>query len=128
VLRDAFVMDIVRKNLVSQNLNAGQMFSKSGAAFSLVSKQSSAFVSALPVSGYDFYFYAVEKDGVEYFRNPYFDTRTGDFHNFVLQTSVSGKDSEIVQVAYTACMIANCENAEQIRAISSDFVTDVITL
>ena len=128
VLRDAYIMDTVRKNLVSQNLNAGQMYSKSGVAFSLVSKQSSAFVSALPVSGYNFYFYAVQKDGVEYYRNPYFDTRTGDFHNYVLQASVSGRDSEVVKVAYTACMIANCENAEQVRATSSDFVTDVITL
>jgi len=128
VLRDAYIVDIVRRNLVSQGLNAGQMFSKSGAAFSLVSKESSAFVSALPVKGYEFYFYAVQKDGVEYFRNPYFDTRTGDFHNYVIQATVSGKDSEIVNVAYTACMIANCENSEQIRSISSDFVTDVITL
>jgi hypothetical protein len=118
----------VRKDLVSQNLNAGQMFSKSGAAFSLVSGQSSAFVSVLPVSGYNYYFYAVQKDGAEYYRNPYFDTRTGDFHNFVLQTNVSGKDSEIVEVSYTACMIANCDNSEQVRVISSDFVTDVITL
>jgi len=128
VLRDAYIMDTVRKDLVSQNLNAGQMFSKSGAAFSLVSGQSSAFVSVLPVSGYNYYFYAVQKDGAEYYRNPYFDTRTGDFHNFVLQTNVSGKDSEIVEVSYTACMIANCDNSEQVRVISSDFVTDVITL
>jgi len=128
VLREAYIMDTVRKGLVSQNFNAGQMYTKSGTAFSLVSKQSSAFVSVLPVSGNSFYYYAVEKDGVEYYRSPYFDTRTGDFHNYVLQTTVSGKDSEIVQVAYTACMIANCENAQQLRSISSDFVTDVITL
>jgi len=128
VLRDAYIMDTVRKDLVSQNLNAGQMFSKSGSAFSLVSGQSSAFVSALPVSGYNYYFYAVQKDGVEYFRNPYFDTRTGNFHNYVLQTTVKGSDSDIVEVAYTAYMIANCDNVQQVRAMSSDFETDVITL
>jgi len=126
VLRDAYILNLVRNAFVSQNLKAAQMYSKGGLAFSLVSGISSAFVSVLPLSGSSFYYYSVQKDGADYFRHPHFDTRTGDFHNYVLQATVKGKDSELTDVAYTACMLANCDNDNQVRSVSSVFEVDVV--
>ena len=126
VLRDAYILDLIRKVFVSQNLNQAQMYSKSGMAFSLVSKQSSALVSVLPLNESDLYYYSIQKDGVDYLRHPHFDTRTGDFHNNVLQVVVRGKDYEIKDVAYAACMVENCDTDEQVALVCSVFEADVI--
>ena len=126
VLRDAYVLNLVRKAFVSENLKSAQMYSKSGMAFSLVSGESSAFVSVLPSDVSGFYYYVIQKDGTDYFRHPHFDTRTGDFHNYVLQATVRGKDYEITDVAYAACMLMNCDTESQIGSVSSVFEADVV--